>query len=602
MTEMVNSKIYWRKIVTLLLLLSCLVSTVTVISQVLEMFRRFKLGYGMTDEAYGISLAIDRAHNPQIGQTPLFSDVTSSILRLVNFNIRDYRVIGLLVLILVAITFYVVHTQRNYKIQRFVLKFLNFQIITFTILYLSTCFRYLLITPSYQWLVLVGTTFVVLLLVAEAYLIHVVSRHILLIIMAFFICIVCVGRPTSGVLIWGIANSYFLFIYKRRSAPRILQLNVYLLTFMTFYLLLNSGANVKYLSLYWQLRKIDPIGSTLILEVWDLFRSTMSVAMILLLSIWFSSKILSVKWYSNQQKLKLAPYPIIYLLSNLLILKFFPFRDVEHLAMLFTLLLIGIAYGLTFGFSVDYLLLFVCLSPILTQFGSNTNSAYLMPPFLLAGILFIFLSKEKVVEISAQMSSPKPHALTTACVWLGITLSLLFLQHSSKKITYEVELPINKVILDVQSTLFYSESKLKSINQFRFDAGMNGAYSGVRIMDFSFWHPGAILFLGAIPYPLSIADKTFERTLDAQADLVINQIKTGDKFSRTSMIIRTLASKPSNKCSMLTSKLSDQNLSRVLGARGFDPYVKDVSIYRSLPIDTTLYPYNIVLLLPCERN
>jgi len=592
-------KVTWVLIVKLLVLSSCLISTVTLTSQAFEMFRRFKLGYGLTDEAYGISFAIDQGKNPQQGQTPLFADVTSTILRLVNFNIPEFRIVGLVVLIVVALTFFTFHNFVYYKSESFSSKFLNFQIIMFSVLYLSTSFRYLLITPSYQWLVLVGTITIVVLLVAESRINHPILRNALIIISASQIFIVYLGRPVSGVLIWGITNCYFLFKYKRKSATQVLQLNISLFVFTALHTIFSSGANFEYLLLYWQLRKIDPTGSTLILEIWDVTRSAMSVALTLLLAIWFSSKVLLVSKISKQKRFKFVFQSILYLLTNLLVLKSFPFRDVEHLVALLALSLIGFAYGLRFGSKVDYLLLFISLSPILTQFGSNTNASYLISPYLLVGVLFIYLSAGAGIDNLSSQSLVMFRKVISAFAWLTISLCLLFLQHSSEKTTYEVELPISKLKWDAQNSLYYSERKLESINQFRENASVTGAYSGERIIDFSFWHPGAILYLGGIQYPISIADKTFEKTLETQLDLVFKHINSWQQFSQSPIIVRTSASKPLNRCDKLTNQISDFNLRSALGARDFNPNVRDVSIYRSLPIDTTLYPYNIALLVPC---
>jgi hypothetical protein len=270
--------------------------------------------------------------------------------------------------------------------------------------------------------------------------------------------------------------------------------------------------------------------------------------------------------------------------------------------MLFTIALIGIAYGLSYGFKIDFLLMFICLSPILTQFGSNTSASYLIPPYLLFGVLFIFLAQGKIVADLPTEARAQFRRIVQALVWLVMTLCLLLLQHSSKKLTYEVELPVSAMKQDSQSLLYYSQPKLDSIEKFRLDAGLSGAYNGIRIVDFSFWHPGAILYLGAAQYPVSIADETFERTLEIQAEMVIDHLKKRDKFNRSPMIIRTMEVKPLNKCTKLTTHISDENLSNVLGSQGFDPYVKDVSIYKSFPVDITLYPYNIALLVPCVRE
>ena len=163
-------------------------------------------------------------------------------------------------------------------------------------------------------------------------------------------------------------------------------------------------------------------------------------------------------------------------------------------------------------------------------------------------------------------------------------------------------MPSNELEKDPVSSLYYSPQKLQSIKSFREAAGLNGQFTGERILDLSFWHPGAILYLGGLQFPHVVNNKVFRKTLYLQVEATIKQVQNLESSKTPPMIIETVKSGVIDGCSDLSDFVEDTELRFLLKSLEFNPRVLNKAIYISDPVDLTLYPKNIAYLVPCPTT
>jgi hypothetical protein len=178
-------------------------------------------------------------------------------------------------------------------------------------------------------------------------------------------------------------------------------------------------------------------------------------------------------------------------------------------------------------------------------------------------------------------------------------MCLCLLGASTRSTSYEVDLPSSELQFDTQTSLYFSSEKLKFIREFRTNSQRYGILNERRVLDLSFWHPGAILYLDKMPFPISTADVTFRNSLDFQSDVTLQQLNLSKEAWLGLITIRTIDVTPRNVCKKLSDHLIDRDIASTFRSKKFDPLVRDIAIYKSTSVDLTLYPYNISLLETC---
>jgi hypothetical protein len=275
-----------------------------------------------------------------------------------------------------------------------------------------------------------------------------------------------------------------------------------------------------------------------------------------------------------------------------------PYKDLPHLLTLISLSFFGLLYGHKNQIKGTLWLLILSSSLILTQFGSNNSATYLIPPYILGACLFAFLKNPKH-KFEEEKSSKHPVPIVIAVLLLAICLTLFSLEAQAKNTSYEADSLKNELHLDSQTSLYFSKEKIESIRAFRTNSQLYGDLDERRVLDLSFWHPGSILYLGKIPFPISTGDVTFRNSLDFQSDLMMRRLNLGEGRWDGLIIIRTVDIIPRNVCKKLSDHMTDKDIASTFKNKNFDPLVSDISIYKSTPVDLTLYPYNISLLKTC---
>ena len=85
------------------------VVTFTTFDLIEQFTKRFTLGVGLTDEPFSILFAIDRGLNGQTSNTYLFADLTSQVMKLVDYDVSYFRAAGFFLLFLLAFYIWIMY-------------------------------------------------------------------------------------------------------------------------------------------------------------------------------------------------------------------------------------------------------------------------------------------------------------------------------------------------------------------------------------------------------------------------------------------------------------------------------------------------------------
>ena len=567
----------------------------TLVIQLYQILSRSRIGFGLTDEAYGLSFAVDRAKNGQSGNTPLFSDVTSIFLSLVNFNIYYFRLVGL-ILISILIAFLVRAFMRIHRLRDSKIWLPDILLLSVTFLTIPANFRYLLITPSYQWIVLTLSIFVVLLILL---MVNFEIKNIsLFAVLSLSIFCVALARPTSGIMIWLLVLLYTYLNAGTYGRYVFNILNVILVILFSFYILANWFAVKSFAESYAYLRHLDPKGSNLLNEIWDVGISLFFVWSIFFVGhLTFRRALVDERTRTLIRKTVLA-FLYIVILASLVLKGLISSADIPHLLLMIYAFLTGGLFALKKGGKTNLGILLLTSAPVLTQFGSNTSASYLVSPLMISLTLFASFSR----NVQSSVIIKKGYSLEGVKIGTQILLSisLLCFVVSQSTASYETHLPSKNLMKDSVSGLYYSPKKLENIQEFRRQAKQSGEYTGQRILDLSFWHPGAILYLGGLQYPFGIDNKVFRSTLDLQIDRSVRKIKLQSSKQLPPIIVETSMTVPIAKCLKLSEYIDDSELRNLIILNSFDPNVLNSAVYISDRVDVTLYPRNLAYLVPCK--
>ncbi len=578
--------------------ISHLLIVITLLIQFNQIFSRAKIGFGLTDEAYGLSNAVDRAKNGQTGSTALFADITSPVLALVNFNVYYFRLVGVVILGLLCVLLagFNLFSKQEFHRKSKAFTVLLLSVMIFTI---PMNFRYLLITPSYQWIVLVFSILSVLLTLVIIDLRS--DKFVLSFLLSLSIFTVTLARPTSGIVIWLLVNIYLFFERDIKKNKRIYQINSFLIMVFVTYTILNWTTLKSFVFKYMNLKHVDPNGSNLINEILDV-----AYALVFIWSIFYIGRLivklflLPYKLESHSKKIKsfivilfLSVYPIWHIA--------FVFRDLSHVLLSSYAFLLGVLVIINNQSALNFRMLLLSSAPVLTQFGSNTSASYLISPFLISLTIYSIFSSNEIEGARLVPETSRRENIQNGIKAL-LCLSLMLLVLSQSKFSYETDLPGKNLVKDPVSSLYYSSQKLERIQEFRRDAKVSGEFSGQRILDLSFWHPGIISYLGGLQFPFGLDNKAFRDTMDFQVRTTVNQVRDYEFNSSLSVIVETSQVAPTKRCSKLIEYIEDESLKRLLIENEFNPELYNLSVYVSDKVDITLFPKNVAYLVPCQSQ
>ncbi len=577
--------------------ISTFILATCVFLQMREIYLRSNIGFGLTDEAYGISFTLDRAINGQLGVTPIYTDVTSYMLKLANFDLQTFRLIGFATLFLVSLIFYATSRKMQPNSNSKIVKIWLFLLVVFVILFITSSFRYLLVTPSYQWFVMIAGVLICCLVLFESQVHSWAYSQLILFLVAGLITLSLISRPTSGLVTLTITSTYVFLTSGEERIKKTIFLIACFILIIACYFLFNRSSTIEYLIRYWNMRNLDPKGSSLLNEIWDVLRAFLSFALLMWSSSWIMKAFRQKIAHQKLGKHEIALGLIICCLTIVFVSTTLQYKGLEHLVAFGIVCLFGMLHAAQFSNRISYKDLVFCSLPLVSQFGSNINASYLVVPFILSASLFTYATKQSQ---SVLLDSTKQTEFRGIKSLLNLTLTILLLviQDSSLMKSYETDLPNKALAVDSRTNLMFSKEKILAIQEFRTNANLNNFLDSIRVVDFSFWHPGVILYLGALQFPSTTLDYTFRGTIDRQVEQILIDLQK-PQFQTNLFIVRTLQKDPTNSCKRLSEHMIDVSIVKSLLFRNFDPYLREVSIYRSSPIDLTLHPRNIALLQPC---
>lgn len=560
---------------------------------VIEVHQRIKIGVGLTDEAFGLLFGLDRARNGQTSNTYLFADLTAPILNLTQFNVIEFRRVGFLILVSLG-SYFSIKTLRS-SCDLNLVERINYCLIYLTVIVLvSSSFRFLLITPSYQWIVMVASIFLAIILFRSN--LEDSFRKSVFVSFAISTLVVLIefSRLTSGAITWIAISTYLLGKFQKK---KIILINFFLILFHSIYFLLFHNSFYISIQRYYNLSKLDPNGSNLLFEILDVGKSTTIFTFLILAgarlgSIMFiENKYLFNKNYFGWKDIAVS-FSLIILLFD------FQYRDISHLLSLLFVVVIGFLLGIK-NVSINFFTFLIATLPILTQFGSNINANYLLAPNMLSGVLILFMSNF-LEKNSEGYHFVRFRRLINASAVFFLALILFSVQNLVSTTSYENSYGSKKLQKDTITGLMYDSNKLKKITDFRNQIDGSTQDDSIRVLDLSFWHPGVLFYIEKYQFPLSTLDRVFSDTLNEQVKLTLKQLNI-PKYSRvTPILLQTSSQIPSNECRLLQDWNDDYLLNVALKENSYNPFVKEVAVYISSEEDITLFPRNISYLVPCN--
>jgi hypothetical protein len=560
-------------------------SITAVIFALISVLRRLNIGYGLTDEAFSISHTQERLQIGSMATSWLYADLTSPLMRISGEKITSFRLISLLVLIGVCLIAFIPSMLegkslgfRNKSLQAAT-------ILTIALLTIPSSFRYLLVTPTYQWIILTASSALAILLCIETRA-DTKLRMLLVPVYSLLIIFIAMSRLTSGIA--ALLLVILTTSLTDRNLRRIPLLILLLITGGGAYLWAWPSTGTKILSSIDLARTIDPNGRNIFTEGLDVAAPSLIIIFVLLAPAaiydFAERKRDSSKRIERSLKLVYAVIVVGLILGLMPDKRYIPF------------LIISIAIGIHTRIrplNLDTIrLVFISLLPVVSQFGSNISASYLIPPLIICSCIYLY---------GASLSTIHNNKMQSVAFLSIIVVMMLFGNNQNWNESYENSINSNRNVVDSESGLKFSSEKFSAIVEFRNKIKSGNIETHQRVFDLSFWHPGAILYIGQKPMPYFIGDKVYIDTIDQQVSLAVKGNKAFLSNDNYSMLIETTRTKVDNKCSYLIELIEDSALRAALLKSSFNPSAKVTAVYKSSKEDSTLYPKNLAYLTRCNQ-
>jgi hypothetical protein len=564
---------------------------------------RLHLGIDLTDESWNL-------YNINAGRNDFawaYSGLLKILLKICHNSISIFRLAAVLYLLILtlSVTLLAIEKKREYSIS-----FIStLTVAGILILQIPSTFRYLLITPGYQWLLMVSGIQILLFSILIEKCKKYTSRrsrrivHLLNFSLGFSLFEIFLCRATGFLATIPIV---FIAINQRDIKTHLKQTVSILASFLfcgLVYLAFRPNYIRDYLGTINQIRHAYAGVYSLGFQVHSFSHSFLMFLLPLLGSYIFGELIGRVgqKFTSAALWLRWMKYRSILIITAIIYYSRFGFDlgGAQSKYLLTTTILSGVILGLQSKEPQFYKLAPVAFLPYTTLFGSSIPSGANWQPYLATLGLLLIISSIYSVNTEDSRFIPVQKILLTVFLLFNLTQPIVSQRYES----YEKDLSPIANSIDQESGLYYSESKLKSINNFREDASKNGFREGDSILDLSYWHPGLVYLLrGKDPQP-QIGDKFWISSLDSQLSTVMPLIR--GKFSNEGDYIlievaSSLKIHPSQTKVRLDSLMKGDPLSQKLKSQNYNPFVEVISVYRSQPVDLTLTPSDAVLLRLCK--
>jgi hypothetical protein len=568
-----------------------------------------KAGYGFTDEGGPLIALHERALHGKSSFTFTFVEPLNLIFSLSNQNIFRFRLFGLLILLAIPFFFFFRNMTKD-KSKNFLLIFL-ISILFLSVMTIPSVFRYLLVTPTYQWTILVSSVLINIIYFGKSPQ-KLWSRYLSILAVTFLVLGMGLSRPTSGLVGLFTVLTYLLTLSIKNLRTVIIILALQLCIFLILFVPNLYNLQYRLLESIKISKAFDPKGYNIAAEIQDV---VLSVIYLFLFSILV---FLSSRYLSKEKKIKTAKTGItvisyslpVIALALLALIYIYPRIKISTPSLGFLLSMIvlnAILGGFLIGFREFIALWFLSSLPYISQFGSNTPATgnvqilFLSQSLLTIGIFLqaFFVENPKVREESLKLQvTPQPLEVLTF-----LTLLFSFLTYSNFADS-QVGNNFEKTLYPMASSkspsngLYYTPEKLASLETFSRNASLQ---PGEEVIDLSSYHPGIILYAGGIQSQRALPDKYWIYNIKKQIEFVMELHGSQLKAQGTKVLLETNLKSTLAECVNLSNLIAKQEISTELKAQGFDVKVRPVGVYISSSEDLTLFPNNAVLVETCGR-
>ncbi len=555
-------------------------------------FREWILRYdsliGLSDEGYLYSQLISsRSADPNIS---LFAILLSSPFEWFNFSIIKYRIFGLLIVIIVAIfTLISILKLAPTKYTRRISIYIAI-LSAISVMLIPSTFRFLLISPGYQWLIAVTSIVVFLILLNLNTSQFVTSKKAILFCFVLFL-ILQISLYTRLPYTFLIIVLTIISLYFMRKRIR-MYFMIFLISSLLFFILTQDTLIDKWIDIISIGQLFDPKGYSIFNELIDLSVSVL----LILITIILGNIILNHK--SNSRFKKISKVGIVLVAIVVLIIWTLFSRDrLAPFVFFGTMLAGGFFPGIevlrTHKLKFSYLL-FLSLLPVTSQFGSNT------PALANSNLVLIFIAFFVTISIMLSQQRVKNDQVIVSCLLLVIAA----MQIANSQRSFETSLDHSHSVTLSGDNFSTSREIAENINVFQNNFESAVVPQDERIMDLSMFHPGGGLYLDRGVLPLGTASSAYKQTINLQLSWLIKEYPEHFDGKHGLILISLLPSAysavPSN-CLVLKNWLKFQNDDNLLiDSKLLEFKYKVIATMKSTPDQVTLYPKNLHLISKCQ--
>jgi hypothetical protein len=544
-------------------------------------------GYGLGDEGFLLGMLRLRSQGNVENHIWPFTEVLRIPFEISGGNIFLYRLIGILVI--AGLFCYLLLAIKNANFDKFI--FVVIATVTSSLfLTFPTPFNFLLITPGYQWILIVSSTVVTFLMIFRKNLQDFNNIEIFLVNMLVIFSIL--ARPTGGIVTLALIGIY--------AAPNIkfFSLRIFLpqcFIWATVFFLNILNLRGRFFELYQASQVNQQKGYNLLLneKILDIGLPFLFCAAAITLSFLISLRVGNEIPLEKYQKylIGLSTVTIVWLLT----------LELSKSKMILFLAIYAFFLGCFSSVicqKIDIVLKLLLLSflPFFSQFGSTVPSL-VNPLYLFLSLSLFFVSL--LIHVGKTCRNTDFKFDVQLMIISILFLYSIFYVSYAKQInneTYEKSVGEFATAKSITDGLMYNEFRLQKLDDFNSQANIGGK----NVTDLSFFHPGLITFAGGHIDGWITSDKYFIESID-QAFSFLLEKNDPHMFSKDSFILLESGQleKPNSACRPITSYILATPLSEALLDNELNVDVQLVATYESSPEEVNLYPNYAVLVQVC---
>jgi len=548
---------------------------VCIVFYAFNIFRSIFSELGISDEGFLLNQVNGRATEGIRTWYLPFTDFLFPIWRLSGGSLSIYRLYGLFFfLVFLTLSFYLLKMVKDYWRTRILI------LIIFALSGLGLS-RYLLVTPGYQSLILMSSVASVvpaLFLAKGSYINrfkYPIINSLIILFLSINLLIIASSRITGGVTYFATISVFLFLNYGPvKCLKYLLMIGVPTAIFFVFNI---SDWQERVLFSYQIAKIVDPTGYSILAEILDVCLPLIPLLIAFVLGIYTA-------------KPSVPPKRVLFfVLSFSLVVSIVV--QINRISLFLISILVAILFNQlvkVFSTRQTFSYFFVSLIPYVTVFGSNTPAAGNFHLMLIGFVLaFLALSNREISENRMTLTL-ETNPLKFPLILLALVI-LTYLGMVTENSGY------GKPLTDWK---LGSHQVLADSNRFKIDyisdpLSIKRELINSKILDLSYFHPGIILKLGGLPYPMSLSDAKYKSNLRPQLDGIKREANKNPGHGKKLILVK-LRDNPSYSCKLLSQHVQDQELSSELTAL---PWTGDYSVAITIELSGEVGKYG--LLKPC---